>query len=116
MKLLEAPTLVLCRPAPARAPDWAAMSARTCPMPSLTSSTDCALTNCPRPLIAACHKSSTPELSGWKTLGDGTGHCNDPAVSAASVTDCCAVASLPLVPSDTAAKFWCSQVAGSVSV
>src|ERR1700681_2153813 len=104
MKLLEAPTLVLCRPAPARAPAWAAMSARTCPMPSLTSSTDCALTNCPLPLIAACHQSSTPEVSGWKTLGDGTGHGN-PAASAASVTDCWAVGSLPLVPSDTAAKF-----------
>src|SRR5215468_5568508 len=90
------------------------MSARIWPMPSLTSSADCALTKRPRPLIAACHRSSTPELSGRNTLGDGCGHCRAPAASCDSVVDWLPAGSLPDVPSDIAAKFWCCQLAGSL--
>src|SRR5215472_6583672 len=90
------------------------MSARIWPMPSLTSSADCALTKRPRPLTAACQRSSTPELSGWKTVGYGFGHCKAPEESCDSVVDWLPAGSLPDVPSDIAAKFWCCQLAGSL--
>ena len=79
--------VLLARPTPERDPAWLVMSCRICPMPSLSSSADCALTKRPRPLVAACQRSSTPELSGLYTFGIGCGHCSVPAESRFSVSD-----------------------------
>src|SRR5205823_3909135 len=103
------------------------MSCRIWPMPSFNSAAVCALTNRPRPLIAACQRSSTPELSGrlgvvqepggGEQIGVTCGHCRFPGAGRAnefSVAVWFSVGSLPCVPSDRAAKFKCCQAAGSL--
>src|SRR5262250_1965070 len=85
-------------------------------MPSFNSAAVWAFTKRPRPLTAACQRSSTPELSGLLTVGYGCGHCTEPAASRFSVSDWLAIGSLPCVPSESAAKFRCCHVAGSLLV
>src|ERR1022692_1369334 len=111
MKLDDAPKVLLTNPTLVRVPGRFVMPARILPMPSFTSSIESALTKSPWPFIAACQRSSTPELSGLLTEGNGCGHCKAPVLSAFSVTVCWPVGSLPAVPSDNAAKFKCSHLA-----
>src|SRR5438876_5675641 len=110
MKLADAPKVLLTNPTLVRVPGRLATPFRILPIPSFTSSIESALTKSPWPFIAACQRSSTPELSGRVTDGYGCGHCRAPLLSAVSVAACWPD-SLPAVPIDSAAKFRCCQLA-----
>src|ERR1700675_1581390 len=118
MKLADAPKVLLTNPTLVAVPGRLPTPARIFPIPSLTSSIESALTKSPWPFIAACQRSSTPELSGVRTSGTprmsfGCGHCSNPAgfLRSASTATWSAAGSLPDVPSDSAAKFKCSHLA-----
>src|ERR1700682_345693 len=118
MKLADAPKVLLTNPTLVAVPGRLPTPARILPMPSLTSSIESALTKSPWPFIAACQRSSTPELSGLRTFGTprvsfGCGHCSNPAgfLRSVSTATWSAAGSLPDVPSESAAKFKCSHLA-----